>query len=188
MLCSESLRSCQWVNFSHSCSHPGGVNKHVTNHHHILIKMLGYQNGNLSDSSSDTSAASHRTNNHEGCLVNADLNNLNLSINSDQGQDSQTLEILRLRAENAELKRRLREAQSSDEESDDAEDLNKTLSLESLIVALQNEYKRSPNTERKLSGLKQALEYKKWCNFSTKEAVAHVLILSDLSPGNSPEH
>ena len=121
MLCSESLRSCQWVNFSHSCSHPGGVNKHVTNHHHILIKMLGYQNGNLSDSSSDTSAASHRTNNHEGCLVNADLNDLNLSINSDQGQDSQTLEILRLRAENAELKRRLREAQSSDEESDDAD-------------------------------------------------------------------
>ena len=83
--------------------------------------MLGYQNGNLSDSSSDTSAASHRTNNHEGCLVNADLNDLNLSINSDQGQDSQTLEILRLRAENAELKRRLREAQSSDEESDDAD-------------------------------------------------------------------
>ncbi len=62
-----------------------------------------------------------RTNNHEGCLVNADLNDLNLSINSDQGQDSQTLEILRLRAENAELKRRLREAQSSDEESDDAD-------------------------------------------------------------------
>ena len=83
--------------------------------------MLGYQNGNLSDSSSDTSAASHRTNNHEGCLVNAELNDLNLSINSDQGQDSQTLEILRLRAENAELKRRLREAQSSDEESDDAD-------------------------------------------------------------------
>ena len=83
--------------------------------------MLGCQNGNLSDSSSDTSAASHRTNNHEGCLVNADLNDLNLSINSDQGQDSQTLEILRLRAENAELKRRLREARSSDEESEDAD-------------------------------------------------------------------
>ena len=83
--------------------------------------MLGYQNGNLSDSSSDTSAASHRTNNHEGCLVNAELNDLNLSINSDQGQDSQTLEILRLRAENAELKRRLREARSSDEESEDAD-------------------------------------------------------------------
>ena len=83
--------------------------------------MLGCQNGNLSDSSSDTSAASHRTNNHEGCLVNADLNDLNLSINSDQGQDSQTLEILRLRAENAELKRRLREARSSDEESVDAD-------------------------------------------------------------------
>ena len=70
-----------------------GVNKHVTNHHHIWIKMLGCQNGNLSDSSSDTSAASHRTNNHEGWLVNAGLNDLNLSINSDQGQDSQTLEI-----------------------------------------------------------------------------------------------
>ena len=38
--------------------------------------MLGYQNGNLSDSSSDTSAASQRTNNHEGCLVNADSNGI----------------------------------------------------------------------------------------------------------------
>ena len=78
--------------------------------------------------------------------------------------------------------------QMSKKQEEVAEDLNKTLSLESLIVALQNEDKRSPNTERKLSGLKQELEYKKWCNFSTKEAVAHVPILSDLSPGNSPEH
>ena len=78
--------------------------------------------------------------------------------------------------------------QMSKKQEEVAEDLNKTLSLESLIVALQNEDKRSPNTERKLSGLKQALEYKKWCNFSTKEAVAHVPMLSNLSPGNSPGH
>ena len=63
---------------------------------------------------------------------------------------------------------------------------DRTLSLESLIGALEKEENRSPKTDRKLVGLKEALHYKKEAKLSTKQAVSLVSILTDLSPGNSP--
>ena len=65
---------------------------------------------------------------------------------------------------------------------------DRTLSLESLIGALEKEENRSPNTDRKLEGLKEAFHYKKRAKLSTKQAVSLVSVLSDLSPGNSPVH
>ena len=63
---------------------------------------------------------------------------------------------------------------------------DRTLSLKSLIGALEKEENRSPKTDRKLVGLKEALHYKKEAKLSTKQAVSLVSILTDLSPGNSP--
>ena len=64
--------------------------------------------GNLSDSSSAVSGLSLRDGNNERQLVNE---NLNLSTSSTfcDAHDPKTLEMLRLRAENSDLKRRLRE-------------------------------------------------------------------------------
>ena len=63
--------------------------------------------------------------------------------------------------------------------------LDRTFSLESLIRALEEEENRSPRTERRLAGLKEALRYKEESNISTKQAVSLVSDLG-LSPGNSP--
>ena len=68
------------------------------------------------------------------------------------------------------------------------QDLDRTSSFESLIGALEKEENRSPNTDRKLEGLKEAFHYKKRAKLSTKQAVSLVSVLSDLSPGNSPVH
>ena len=54
--------------------------------------------------------------------------------------------------------------------------LDRTFSLESLIRALEEEENRSPRTERRLAGLKEALRYKEESNISTKQAVSWFLI------------
>ena len=72
--------------------------------------------GYLSDSScSDVSGLSLRDEVSIGQLSNTNLN-LSQSSTSSDAHDPKTLEILRLRAENADLKKRLREIQDSDDD------------------------------------------------------------------------
>ena len=74
--------------------------------------------GYLSDSScSDVSGLSLRDEVSIGQLSNTNLN-LSQSSTSSDAHDPKTLEILRLRAENADLKKRLREIQDSDDDDD----------------------------------------------------------------------
>ena len=85
--------------------------------------------GNLSDSScSDVSGLSLRGEVSVGQLQNTNLN-LSQSLTSSDAHDPKTLEILRLRAENADLKKRLREIQDSDDDDDGTvNDANKSWS------------------------------------------------------------
>ena len=85
--------------------------------------------GYLSDSScSDVSGLSLRDEVSIGQLSNTNLN-LSQSSTSSDGHDPKTLEILRLRAENADLKKRLREIQDSDDDDDGTvNDANKSWS------------------------------------------------------------
>ena len=85
--------------------------------------------GNLSDSScSDVSGLSLRGEVSVGQLQNTNLN-LSQSSTSSDAHDPKTLEILRLRAENADLKKRLREIQDSDDDDDGTvNDANKSWS------------------------------------------------------------
>ena len=96
--------------------------------------------GNLSDSScSAVSGLSLRDGGNQRQLVNP---NLNLSISSTSGDahDPKTREILRLRAENADLKRRLQDIDdSSDDDDGQGNDANKL--LESSLEAEQKEHR-----------------------------------------------
>ena len=91
--------------------------------------MSGDGDGNLSDSScSAVSGLSLRDGGNQRQLVNP---NLNLSISSTSGDahDPKTREILRLRAENADLKRRLQDIDdSSDDDDGQGNDANKSWS------------------------------------------------------------
>merc|ERR1712037_598823 len=92
-------------------------------------KMSGDGDGNLSDSScSAVSGLSLRDGGNQRQLVNP---NLNLSISSTSGDahDPKTREILRLRAENADLKTRLQDIDdSSDDDDGQGNDANKSWS------------------------------------------------------------
>ena len=91
--------------------------------------MSGDGDGNLSDSScSAVSGLSLRDGGNQRQLVNP---NLNLSISSTSGDahDPKTREILRLRAENADLKRHLQDIDdSSDDDDGQGNDANKSWS------------------------------------------------------------
>ena len=80
--------------------------------------MSGGADGNLSDSSSAVSALSLRDGNNQGQLVDENLN-LSTSSYSCDAHDPKTLEILRLRAENSDLKRRLRDFEHSDDDDEE---------------------------------------------------------------------
>ena len=78
-----------------------------------------------------------------------------------------------------------------EEEGKEAKPLDRTLSLESFIRAIEEEKNKTPRTERRLAGLKEALRLQEASNLSTQEAVS---LVSDLglsppnSPGRSPSH
>ena len=89
--------------------------------------MLGGGDGNLSDSSA-VSGLSLRDGNNQGQLVNANLN-LSTRSTSCDAHDPKTLEILRPRAENSDLKRRLRDFEHSDDDEEvQGHDANKSWS------------------------------------------------------------
>ena len=95
--------------------------------------MSGDGDGNLSDSScSAVSGLSLRDGGNQRQLVNP---NLNLSISSTSGDahDPKTREILRLRAENADLKRRLQDIDDSSDDDDDLTD-KQAVALEPSIL------------------------------------------------------
>ena len=70
-----------------------------------------------------------------------------------------------------------------EEEGKEAKPLDRTLSLESLIKVIEEEKNKTPRTERRLAGLKEALQ--EASNLSTQEALSLVSDLG-LSPPNSP--
>ena len=72
-----------------------------------------------------------------------------------------------------------------EEEGKEAKPLDRTLSLESLIKVIEEEKNKTPWTERRLAGLKEALRLQEASNLSTQEAVSLVSDLG-LSPPNSP--
>ena len=72
-----------------------------------------------------------------------------------------------------------------EEEGKEAKPLDRTLSLESLIKVIEEEKNKTPRTERRLAGLKEALRLQEASNLSTQEAVSLVSDLG-LSPPNSP--
>lgn len=72
-----------------------------------------------------------------------------------------------------------------EEEGKEAKPLDRTLSLESLIKVIEEEKNKTPRTERRLAGLKKALQLQEASNLSTQEAVSLVSDLG-LSPPNSP--
>ena len=93
--------------------------------------MFGGCDGNLSDSSntlSNASATSQAMNIGHGHFFNPNLS-VSLSSTSSAGQDPKTQEILCLREENSQLKRRLRDiiGDSDDDDGDDG-DARKTWS------------------------------------------------------------
>ena len=89
--------------------------------------MSGGGDGNLSDSSSSAvSGLSLRDGGNQGQPVNPNLN-LSTSSTSCDALDPKTREILRLRAENADLKRRLRDIEDSDDDAQ-GNDANKSWS------------------------------------------------------------
>ena len=86
--------------------------------------MFGGCDGNLSDSSntlSNASATSQAVNIGHGQFLNRNLS-VSLSSTSSAGQDPKTQEILRLREENSQLKRRLRDIIGDSDDDDDEDD------------------------------------------------------------------
>ena len=86
--------------------------------------MFGGCDGNLSDSSntlSNASATSQAVNIGHGQFFNPNLS-VSLSSTSSAGQDPKTQEILRLREENSQLKRRLRDIIGDSDDDDDEDD------------------------------------------------------------------
>ena len=78
-----------------------------------------------------------------------------------------------------------------EEEGKEAKPLDRTLSLESLIKVIEEEKNKTPRTERRLAGLKEALRLQEASNLSTQEAVSLVSNLGlgpPNSPGRSPSH
>ena len=83
--------------------------------------MFGGCDGNLSDSSntlSNASATSQAVNIGHGQFFNPNLS-VSLSSTSSAGQDPKTQEILCLREENSQLKRRLRDIIGDSDDDDD---------------------------------------------------------------------
>ena len=83
--------------------------------------MFGGCDGNLSDSSntlSNASATSQAVNIGHGQFFNPNLS-VSLSSTSSAGQDPKTQEIRRLREENSQLKRRLRDIIGDSDDDDD---------------------------------------------------------------------
>ena len=112
--------------------------------------MSGDGDGNLSDSScSAVSGLSLRDGGNQRQLVNP---NLNLSISSTSGDahDPKTREILRLRAENADLKRRLQD----------------------IDAFLEQTPNRSPRSSLMLRRFERALDNKELFDLTDKQAVA----------------
>ena len=89
--------------------------------------MSGGGDGNLSDSSSAVSGLSLGDGNNQGQLVNANLN-LSTSSTSCDAHDPKTLEILRLRAENSDLKRDFEHSDDDNDEEVQGHDANKSWS------------------------------------------------------------
>ena len=86
--------------------------------------MFGGCDGNLSDTSntlSNASATSQAVNIGHGQFFNPNLS-VSLSSTSSAGQDPKTQEILRLREENSQLKRRLRDIIGDSDYDDDEDD------------------------------------------------------------------
>ena len=86
--------------------------------------MFGGCDGNLSDSSntlSNASATSQAVNIGHGQFFNPNLS-VSLSSTSSAGQDPKTQEILHLRDENSQLKRRLRDIFGDSDDDDDEDD------------------------------------------------------------------
>ena len=84
--------------------------------------MFGGCDGNLSDSSntlSNASATSQAVNIGHGQFFNPNLS-VSLSSTSSAGEDPKTPEILRLREENSQLKRRLRDIIGDSDDDGDA--------------------------------------------------------------------
>ena len=50
--------------------------------------------------------------------------------------------------------------------------MDRTLSLESLIKVIEEEKNKTPRTERRLAGLKEALRLQEASNLSTQQAVS----------------
>ena len=89
--------------------------------------MSGGGDGNLSDSSSAVSGLSLRDGNNQGQLVNANLN-LSTRSTSCDAHDPKTLEILRLRADNSDLKRDFEHSDDDNDEEVQGHDANKSWS------------------------------------------------------------